>query len=346
MKKIFIKTYGCQSNIADSEQIAGILKGYKIVNSIKEADIIIVNTCSIKLKTQNKILDFIKKIPKNKILIVGGCLPFSLDLKKYSNNISAIFNTNSILELPKIIKNLQNSLPIIKEKRINIPRIRKNKNIAIINTSQGCLGNCDYCSAKLARGNLQSYSILDIKKELTTAIKQGCTKIYLTGQDLGCYGLDIKTSLPNLLKELIKIPGDYTIRIGMINPNYALKYLRQLIQIYKSNKIFPFLHIPVQSGSSKLIKNMNRYYTISDFKKIVRTFRKEIPNITIATDIIVGHPLETKLDFKQTIRLIREIHPEVLNISKFASRPKTKASKLKQLPSNLIKERSKQLTKI
>src|SRR3989344_6299103 len=110
--KIFVKTYGCQSNIADSEQIVGILKksGYKIVNSIKEANIVVINTCSIKLPSQNKIIDFIKKIPKNKILIVGGCLPSALDLRKYSNNISAIFNTNSILKLPIIIKNLKDEL--------------------------------------------------------------------------------------------------------------------------------------------------------------------------------------------------------------------------------------------
>ena len=346
--KIFLKTYGCQSNIADSEQISGILKKarYKIINSLKEADIVIINTCSIKLPTQNKILDFIKKIPKNKILIVGGCLPFALDLRKHSNNISAIFNTNSITKLPIIIKNLKDELPKEKENKINIPRIRKNKDIAILNVSQGCLGNCDYCSAKLARGDLKSYSIKEIKKEFETALKENCKKIYLTGQDLGCYGFDINTNLIKLLKELIKIPGDYKIRIGMINPNYALKFLKDLIQIYKSDKILPFIHIPVQSGSSSLIKKMNRYYTINDFKIIVKTLRKEIPNITIATDIIVGYPLETEKDFEKTIELIQKIKPEVLNISKFSSRPKTKASKLKQLSSNLIKERSKKLTEI
>jgi len=346
--KIFLKTYGCQSNIADSEQIVGILKksGYKIINSIKEADIVVINTCSIKLPTQNKIIDFIKKIPKNKILIVGGCLPSALDLRKYSNNISAIFNTNSILKLPIIIKNLKDELSKEKENKINLSRIRKNKDIAILNVSQGCLGNCDYCSAKLARGDLKSYPIKEIKKEFKTALKENCEKIYLTGQDLGCYGLDINTNLIKLLKELIKIPGDYKIRIGMINPNYALKYLNNLIQIYKSDKILPFLHIPVQSGSSSLIKKMNRYYTIKDFKIIVKKLRKSIPNITIATDIIVGHPLETKKDFNLTLKLIQEIHPEVLNISKFSSRPLTKASKLKQLSSEIIKERSKKLTKI
>jgi len=346
--KVFIKTYGCQSNIADSEQIAGILKQhkYKIVNSIKEADIIIINTCSVKLISQNKILDFIKKIPKTKKLIIGGCLTSSLDLRKYSSNISAIFNTNSILELPKIIKNLKDSLPTEKEKRINLSRIRKNKNIAIINTSQGCLGNCNFCSTKLARGNLKSYTIDDIKKELKTAIKQGCNKIYLTGQDLGCYGLDIKTNLPNLLKELIKIPRGYIIRIGMINPNYALIYLDKLIQIYKSDKIMKFLHIPSQSFSNKVLKDMNRNYTYKEFKQIVTRFRNNIPNINISTDLIAGYPTETNKDFILTYQRLKEIHPEVLNISKFSKRPKTQASKLKQLPSNLIKQRSKKITKL
>jgi len=348
MKRIFIKTYGCQSNVADSEQMAGILKEkrYKIVNNIKNADIVIINTCSVKTLTQNKILSFIKQIPKSKKIYVGGCLPKIINLKKYSNNIAAIFDVNSILKLPEIIKNPRNIMSKEKEKRINLPKIRKNKEIAIINIANGCLGNCDYCAAKLARGKLKSYKIENIKQEFKTALKEGCKKFYITSQDNGCYGFDIGTNIVELLKELVKIKGNFIIRVGMMNPNYVLNFLDELIEIYKHPKIMKFVHLPVQSGSNSLLKKIGRNYTIADFKKIVKKFRKEILGITIGTDIIVGHPLETEQDFKETIKLLKETKPEILNISKFSSIKKTKASKLKQLKTEIIKERSVKISKL
>jgi tRNA A37 methylthiotransferase MiaB len=132
----------------------------------------------------------------------------------------------------------------------------------------------------------------------------------------------------------------------MANPEHVKKYYKDLINIFKDKKIIKFLHLPVQSGSDKVLKDMKRDYTIKEFKKIVKEFRKEIPNICISTDIIVGYPTETEEDFKKTIELIKNLRFEVINVSKFASRPKTYASKLKQLQSQVIKERSKKISEI
>jgi len=346
---VFVKTFGCELNKADSEVIAGILDkaGFKIVSNIKNAKIVIVNSCGVKLPTQNKVLDYIKKIPKTKKIVVGGCLPRMIDIKKYAPNIDLIFDTNSITKIVELIKKNKSLLTEKKEDRINQPVIRIKKNIAIIPIAQGCLGEpCAYCSVKKARGDLKSYKKEDILKQVKKAVKEGCNKIRLTAQDTGCWGKDIKQKLPNLLKDVLKVEGDFEIRLGMTNPDYVLEYLDELVEIYKHPKMKKFLHIPLQSGSNKVLKDMKRKYTVQDFKKIIERFRKEIPEISIATDIILGFPTETENEFKKTLGIIKRIKPEVLNISKYGVRQNTKAAKMKQLPSQEIKKRSVELHKL
>ncbi|PIN95575.1 hypothetical protein COU56_01135 [Candidatus Pacearchaeota archaeon CG10_big_fil_rev_8_21_14_0_10_31_9] len=324
--KVFIKTYGCQANINDSEILVGSLEkqGHKIVETEEEADKIIINSCSVKNKTQSKIIYYISQLENDgKSIEVGGCLPSTLDLKKRFPNISIIdtINTN----------------------KLNTPIYRNNKEIGIIQISQGCLNTCTFCATKLARGNLKSYRPGDIKRQFEKAIKAGCKIIYLTSQDNGCYGKDIKTSLPELVKELLAVEGEYKIRIGMMNPWHLRKINKNLIEVYKDKRIQPFLHIPVQSGSEKVLKEMKRIHTVKEFKETVNLFRKEIPDIDIATDIIVGFPSETEQDFQDTLNLIKVIKPEIINIAAFSSRPKTKAAKMKQIASEIIKERTKRL---
>lgn len=347
MTRIFIKTYGCQANFGDSEVLAGVLKNenFEIVDNEKRADFVIVNSCSVKNKTQSKILDYIKK-NKNKKIIVGGCLTKTINLRDKFPNIHGLFDTNSITKVPEIIKEKKDIFSNKKEERILIPVVRMNKEIAIINISQGCLDACTFCATKLARGMLKSYRVGDIKRAVEKSVRTGAKGIYLTSQDNGCYGFDIKTNLPDLLKELVSIDGKFMMRVGMMNPWHLKKIEKKLLDIYESTKIMKFLHIPVQSGSEKVLKEMKRKHTVEEFKEIVKKFREKFPGGTIATDIIVGYPTETEDDFQKTIELIRETKPEVLNVSKFSSRPKTKASKLKQIPSEIIKERTKILDDI
>jgi threonylcarbamoyladenosine tRNA methylthiotransferase CDKAL1 len=339
MMKVYVKTFGCNLNKRDSENIAGILKekGFEITEE-DQADIIIVNSCGVKGTTQNRVVSYINK--QTKSVYVGGCLPDMLDLKSLTPNVKGYFNTNTIKQLADQIKNnLMENFSIKKENRLNIPIIR-NKDIAIIPISQGCLGNCSFCSTRFARGTLKSYKEEDVLKEVKQAIKTH-DKILLTSQDTGCYGLDINTNLILLLKKVISLNGNFKIKLGMANPEHILPMLKELIEIYKDDKMIKILHIPVQSGSNKVLKEMGRKYTTEQFKKIVKEFRKNIKNIHILTDIIVGYPTESTKDFQATIDLLREIKPEVLNTSKFASRPRTKASKLKQLKSQVVKERSR-----
>lgn len=327
--KIYVKNHGCSANKAYSEMLRGI---YTSVKEIKDSDIILINTCALKTPSEYKlsreITEIEKKYPDKKIRIIG-CLPKAFPkhpkFKKYFLKFD--FEKNKV--------------------KLNFPRVRENKLIGIIPVSEGCLNFCSFCAGKLAKGKLFSYPESKILKEIKNAIKDGCKEIYLTSQDMGCYGFDRNTNLVKLLKKIVSIEGDFLVRIGMMNPQYIVKFINELINIYKSKKIYKFLHIPVQSGSNNILKSMNRTYSVKDFEKIVQTFRKEIPNITISTDIIVGFPGETINDFQKTLDLVERIKPEVLNLTRYFYREGTLATNFpNQLHSRDKKERSRQLSEL
>jgi MiaB-like tRNA modifying enzyme len=227
------------------------------------------------------------------------------------------------------------------EEKVNLPRLRVNKSISIVEIASGCLSNCSFCQTKLSKGNLKSYRPGSIISQIKNDVKDGCNEIWLTSTDNGCYGKDINSNLVELLKLCTQLEGDYKIRVGMLNPMYLSEILYDLILVYKNEeKIFKFLHIPVQSGSNKILKQMYRGHGIKIFKKAVYEFRQSIPEITIATDVIVGFPNETEEDFKLTLDLIKEYEPDIINISKYSQRSGTVSSRLKNIPSDQKKLRS------
>ena len=158
----------------------------------------------------------------------------------------------------------------------------------------------------------------------------------------GCYGFDIGTNLIDLTRSLLEVEGDYIIRIGMMNPEHALKMLPGLAEILNNERVYSFAHVPVQSGSDKVLKAMNRFYTSEDFQKIVSYLRESVQDVTIATDIIVGFPGETDEDHTQTLNLLEETKPDVINVSKFYPRPNTLAEKMPKISTQIIKTRSVQ----
>lgn len=351
--RVYVETYGCSLNQGDSEIIAGILseKGFEIVEDESKADIIIINTCVVKKPTENRVMKRLKEIEKvNKKVIVAGCMPKVIDLKNLFPRFS-IIGPSQLFEIAEIIDKVMRNervirLDEIKRSKLDLPKIRKNPLIEIIAISSGCIGDCSYCCVKFARGKLFSYPPEKIIERVEKSLSDGVKEIWLTAQDTGCYGFDIKSNLAELLERICKLDGKFFVRVGMMNPNNIKDILGDLVEIYKNEKIFKFLHIPVQSGSNKILKQMNRFYQIEDFKGIVNTFRNEIPGITISTDVICGFPNETEEDFEASIDLIKEIKPDVLNISRFFPRPKTNAERMEQLPGYKIKERSRKLAKI
>lgn len=358
MKKVAIITYGCTTNQDNSAIMAGLLykAGYKLTDNTKSADIIIINTCIVKSPTESRVISKIKelksKYPKKK-LILAGCMP-EAEYKLCKKNVpsTSLVSPHHITDIVKVVRNLEKgkTTELIgkrKEIKLCLPKIKKDKEIAIVQIAEGCSSQCSFCITKFAKGHILSYPEGLILKEIEKNVKEGCKKIYLTAQDTAAYGLDQhkKSQLPKLLNKISKIKGNFIVRVGMMNPCNALPVLDELMESYKSEKIFKFLHLPLQSASNKVLKDMNRNYTLEQFEEIIKKFRKNIPNLNLSTDIICGFPTETEKDFKETIQFIRKIKPEVLNISKFGPRPGTQASKMKQLTSQEIKKRSVLLTK-
>jgi len=178
-------------------------------------------------------------------------------------------------------------------------------------------------------------------------IAAGCKEIWLTSTDNGCYGLDINTNLAELLDAGCIIPGEFKVRVGMMNPMYLPRFMDNLLVIMsKSDKLFKFLHIPVQSGSERILRKMKRGHNSKVFRQMVEMYRTAIPEITIATDLIAGFPTETDEDFQMTVDLIRETRPDVINSSKFSPRPGTVASKYTRVDTSIVKARTKKLHEV
>jgi threonylcarbamoyladenosine tRNA methylthiotransferase CDKAL1 len=353
MTKIYIETAGCSHNFADSEQMAGLLKQakFQIINEIEEADLIILNSCTVKTPTENnfyKRLEEIKELYPYKIIIIAGCIPQTSrkKLKEYS-----LIGTKQIHHVVEIVEealndNIVHALETGDLPPLNLPRVRKNPVVGIIPISQGCLGACTFCKTKAARGTLKSYSIEDIKNEVLLSLRDDVKEIWLTSQDTGCYGFDLDTNLAKLLTTLINLPGQFKIRIGMMNPNHLMKYKDEFLKVFKSSKIFKFVHLPVQSGSDEVLKSMNRKYKVEPYNSLIKEIKEKFPRVTIATDIIVGFPGETDEQHWDTINLLRKLSPEVVNLSKYWPRPKTKAAEMKMLPTEVVKHRSKIISDI
>ncbi|MEM3587791.1 MAG: tRNA (N(6)-L-threonylcarbamoyladenosine(37)-C(2))-methylthiotransferase [Candidatus Jordarchaeaceae archaeon] len=354
---VHVLTYGCSMNQADTEIILGLLEkeGYSIAESDEQAEIIIINTCGVKEPTEKKILREISRLSQlGKPFIICGCLPrinFE-EVVRAGPNFAAILDTNSLFNIVDIVKRVkrgERGIINLEEKKgvkLGNPRKLVNPVIAIIPIGEGCLGDCYYCCVKFARGKLLSYSPESILKEVETSLKMGCKEVWLTSQDTGAYRWN-GDRLPELLQKIVRLPFDFKVRIGMMNPKQTIPILDKLVDVYQNQKIYKFLHIPVQSGSNEILEAMNRGYTREQFTKIVETFKEGIPNITLSTDIIVGFPGETDEYFKESVNLIQEIKPDIVNISRFAPRPKTQAEKMEnQIPGWIIKERSRKLAKI
>ncbi|MEM2380713.1 MAG: tRNA (N(6)-L-threonylcarbamoyladenosine(37)-C(2))-methylthiotransferase [Candidatus Nezhaarchaeales archaeon] len=224
---------------------------------------------------------------------------------------------------------------------LSLPRVRVNPVVGVIPISYGCLGSCTYCCVVLARGRLRSYSVGEIVERVKADLAEGVREFWLTAQDTGCYGRGAGTSLAELIEAVCAVDGDFKVRVGMMTPNMALSILESLIKAYKSEKVFKFVHLPVQSGDDHVLEKMRRFYTAADFKRVVNAFKAAFPEMTIATDIICGFPGEDEKAFEKTLRLIEEVKLDVVNVSKFFARPRTPAAAMKDaVPPTEIKRRS------
>ena len=348
MAKIFVEAYGCSASFADSEMISGLILngGHTLADDSSESDLNIIVTCSVKDATANKMIHRIKSL-KSKPLVVAGCFPKAekSTVEKFAENAS-LLGPNSLGKTLQVIDSTLNgrkqvSLEDSDLSKVGLPKVRLNPVVGIVEIASGCMSECTFCQTKLSKGDLSSYRLGDIVRQVQIEIKEGCKEVWLTSTDNGCYGFDIGTDLPSLVNAVVEIPDDFMIRVGMMNPMYMPRIKEALIESFNNGKVFKFLHIPVQSGSDKVLHDMKRGHTVNTFKEIVKRAKERFGDFTISTDVIVGFPSETEEDFQKTVNLLDETRPDVVNLSKYSARPGTEAAEWKQIDVAEVKRRSK-----
>lgn len=352
MPNIYIETYGCSNSQAEAEIMAGLLKqaGFNIIKNINQANLIVIVTCYVKNSTEQKILFRIKHLQEiftNKRLIIAGCMPEGIYNKIRSIAPDAsLVSAHHVKDIAEAVEKTllgkrMEFLGKSEEVKLCLPRIRKNPVISIVPISSGCNSVCSYCCVRLAKGKLFSYPKEMIIKEIESSLKEGCKEIWLTSQDNASYCSNTE-KLPQLLEEISEIPAKFFVRVGMMNTKNVMPILSDLIKAFESNKIYKFVHLPIQSGSDKVLASMNRDYTVSEFNEVINNFKQL--NCQIWTDAIVGYPTEDEEDFTETLNVIKNVKPDWVNVSKFGSRPGT--AKLKSLPPKVVNERSRIISEL
>ena len=361
-KKYTLLTYGCQMNVHDSENIAGIMEemGYTKEEDMTKSDVIILNTCAIRENAHNKVVGILGRIKKLKeeredlITIIGGCMPqeekISNMLKEKYKWVDIVLGTHNIYNLPKLLEEVFNErkqnievYSIEGEIIEGLPVKRDSKYKAWVNIQYGCDKFCSYCIVPYTRGKQRSRLPIDILKEVKELKEKGYKEVTLLGQNVNAYGkdLDIGYTMANLLEDTSKI-GIERIRFVTSHP---WDFTDEMIDIIaKYDNIMPYIHLPIQSGSDNILKKMNRRYTIEEYKELYYKIKNKIPGVSITTDIIVGFPNETKEDFEETLKVYNELKYDLAYTFIYSKREGTPASTMEDSIS--LEEKEKRLQRL
>ena len=345
-KQYLIKTYGCQGNEADSETMKGILETLGFTETYEEtqADLIILNTCAIRENAENRVFGELGRLKKQKnnnpdlILGVAGCMPQEEDvtdriLKKF-HYVDLVFGTHNIHKLPdylesamlgkeRVIEVFSNEGQIVE----NLPKKRENDTKAYVNIMFGCDEFCTYCIVPYTRGKERSRDPEDILDEISTLIDQGYQEVTLLGQNVNAYGRDF-TDKAYTFADLLNDVGQMSIPRVRFTTSHPNDFDDAAIEALASHdNMMPHIHLPVQSGSNKVLKRMNRKYTKESYLDLVRRIKAALPDVSLTTDIIVGFPGETEDDFLETLDLVRRVDFEGAFTFVFSARKGTPAAK-------------------
>lgn len=290
-----------------------------------EADAVIVNTCSVIDATERKMLRRLAAFA-DRDLYVTGCMPLV-----------------QMGEIGKVCTPHVIHPDEIHERSRGNVGTRGPGAVGVVQVASGCVGRCSYCITRLARGRLKSAPPEEILDAVRRLAASGACEIQLTGQDVAAWGLDRGESLPDLLRAISGLPGRFVVRPGMMHPASVLGILDPLVDAYGSDKVFRFLHLPVQSGSDTVLERMQRGYTAADVITIVDAFRERYPDMMISSDFITGFPGETDEEFGETLELLERAAFVKVNITRYSRRPGTPAAALKDLPERIRKDRSRAL---
>lgn len=361
-KKYALLTYGCQMNVHDSENIAGIMEnmGYARIDDYEKANIVILNTCAIRENAHNKVIGILGRIKhlketnKDLITVVCGCMAQEESIAKMIRDkypwIDIVLGTHNFYELPiyisKVVEDNKQEICVYSiEGNVieNIPTSRDSKIKAWVNIQYGCDKFCSYCIVPYTRGKQRSRLPKDILKEVQELKDSGYKEITLLGQNVNAYGkdLNIHYNMANLLEDTAKVGID---RIRFVT-SHPWDFTDDMIDVIaKYDNIMPYIHLPLQSGSDNILKKMNRRYTISEYKELFNKLKSKIENVSITTDIIVGFPNETEEDFEDTLKVYNDLKYDLAYTFIYSPREGTPAANIKDNIS--LEEKEKRLQRL
>lgn len=344
MRKVYVETYGCWLAKADAEILRQRL-GLELASNVEESDVVLIYTCAVREDGEVRQLARIRDLAKSgREMIVAGCLA---RLRPYT--IKSLAPGAALIYPQQVEGGPEREMKILPEFSGGV--------VYTVPLQVGCLGNCTFCATKYTRGGagyVKSADPEEVVRKVKKAVAMGAREIYLTGQDVITYGFEMRWkrgwNLPDLLERILKeVDGEYRIRIGMSEPWVFEKFADQILDVVKRDRrVYRYFHLPVQSGSDKVLRAMGRKYTVDEYRELVRKIRRVLGETTfIATDIIVGFPGEEEEDFWATVKLAEELQFDKIHVARFSPRPFTEAAVMpKQVPDVEKKRRSKALSEI
>ncbi len=351
-KRIFVKSYGCQMNVYDSNRIKNLFepKGYSETDDLTKADLIVLNTCHIREKAVEKVysdIGRIKKIKKHKHkLVIAGCVAQAEgeEIKKRAPSVDYIVGPQSYHKLPLMIENNNSFIndDFLQNEKYKKLLFKSSNTISeFVSIQEGCDKFCSFCVVPYTRGSEFSRSVNEIKEEIKKYIDNGIKEIILLGQNVNAYHDDSQSGkhadLAYLINKISEFDNIERIRYVTSHPNDMTS---SLIEVHGKNfKLMPFLHLPIQSGSDKILQKMNRKHNVKKYYKIIDKLKSWRPDIALSSDFIVGFPEETNEDFDQTMKLVKNVNFAIAYSFMFSSRPGTPASKLKEVDLSIKKAR-------
>ena len=345
MARYHIETYGCTSNRGESQQIERALRdgGHRPADSPAEADVAILNTCTVVEKTERNMLDRAQELDEQTPadLVITGCMALAQGEEFERAGVDAeILHWDRV---PEHVRNGECPTPSADTDPI-VDGV-----VGILPIARGCMSDCSYCITKRATGKIDSPPVEENVRKARALVHAGATELRITGQDTGVYGWDDGERTLHILLERIceEIDGDFRVRVGMANPKGIHGIREELAEVFaRQEKLYNFLHIPVQSGSNEVLADMRRQHTVSEYVEVVETFDEYLDEWTLSTDFIVGFPTETERDYERSLALLRETRPEKINVTRFSKRPGTDAAEMKGLGGQTKKDRSSELVEL
>ncbi len=382
MKKVYVRSNGCIDNLLDGKSFRMYFKenGWEVVEDPADADIILANTCAFDKQHEDTSITDIEELKQyDAQLIVTGCLPKinkeRMDTvfdgvsfgPKERNKIKDIIGSDKdiewkgqhtiadddIAELPhrKIVhkvtqlKNKTGKLGKYILPNFEIGEVTGDQETFFLVLGEGCLGNCAYCAIKNAKGGLSSKPIDEIVSDFKEGLAKGFKRFILTADDTGAYGQDIGTSLPELIERLLEFDGDYKLNIYHLEPNWLIKYFDYFKKVFNTSKI-DVIFSPMQSGSNRILKAMRRPYKTEEYVRCIKELRRELPELKVWNQFIVGFPGETEEDHKESMAVLDQVSFNVVQAFAYSDRPGTAASKMdNHVSENIIKKRLKQINR-